>query len=281
MQLPTLLEGIQRNQKASEYHAQPALSSTMIRNLLRSPQHAEFQLQNPVETKALTLGEAVHTAILEPTRFKKEYIKAPKARKGSKEHNGFLEANPNKMVLTPKEFDDCVGMEKAVRNHPTAKQMLRRATGDDVEVSVYGRWFGEVNVLPVRCRCDVLLDNAIIDIKSTTDASPSGFTNAVANYGYHIQAAFYQAIVRQFTGEHLPFRFVAVEKTAPYLVGVYELDDDSLSYGYEQVRRAISIFERCREDESFDLVKSHDGYGLDVRTISIPQWKINQEAINE
>ena len=284
MKIPTVdrrpqYQGILRNQSATDYHSAAGLNSTKIRNLLTSVQYASYRETMPETTKSLSMGEAVHTAILEPMRFKREYVRGPNARKGSKEHSGFLAANANKTILTPKEYDDCVGMDLAVQNHPTAGPMIRDATQDDIEVSVYS----EMQSVPVRCRCDVLLGNTIIDVKSTKDASPEGFARAIAMHGYHIQAAFYRMVLmtRHEIDSVGPFRFIAVQKTAPYLVGVYELDQESLDHGFKQVNRAIQRFKENRESDSLRLKQTHDGYGAGVKTISIPQWKINQEATNE
>ena len=56
-----------------------------------------------------------------------------------------------------------------------------------------------------RGRIDWLLPNAIVDLKTTINAAPSKFSRALIDYGYALQAAWYQEGYEALTGERLPF----------------------------------------------------------------------------
>ena len=46
----------------------------------------------------------------------------------------------------------------------------------------------------------------VIDVKTTSDASPEGFGKSSWNLGYHVQAAFYRRVIRgdrNYAGFHL------------------------------------------------------------------------------
>ena len=58
---------------AEEYFALPGISISRLKELRRSPQHFQYALTHPKVSKALTLGSAVHCAILEPERFDAQY----------------------------------------------------------------------------------------------------------------------------------------------------------------------------------------------------------------
>jgi hypothetical protein len=69
----------------------------------------------------------------------------------------------------------------------------------------------------------------IADVKTTEDASIEAFSKTIAQYGYAQQAAYYMDLLG---ASH--FVFIAVEKTAPYAVGVYCLDAASIAVGREK-----------------------------------------------
>ena len=66
----------------AEYHANPAIGSSMLKAFDRSPRHC-WQLyfdpdrETPEPSKAFLLGSAIHAATLEPETFGERYAVAP------------------------------------------------------------------------------------------------------------------------------------------------------------------------------------------------------------
>ena len=57
-----------------DYHNNPALSSSKIRQILKSSAHYEYALLHKIKaTDAMILGDAVHAFVLEPNRFNEMY----------------------------------------------------------------------------------------------------------------------------------------------------------------------------------------------------------------
>jgi len=269
-------EMIIRGLPARDYHARQEVSSTHVRNLLQCPQLALYRQANPIQSKALAFGEAFHTAMLEPIRFKKKYKPAPigdkRTTKVREAWDDLKKKHPNATILKTDEFDDLKGMRDSVMNHRQGGKFLR--AGGDIEVTLLGHH--KYTETDLRCRCDILLDDMIVDLKSTVDASPGGFARSVSRYGYHIQAAFYQMIVEQVTGKLLPFRFIVVEKKAPYLVGVYDLDERYMERGRSKVYDAMLVHKFTRICE-----KDNNGYGEFVQKIHLPAWASEVEDDND
>ena len=77
------------------------------------------------------------------------------------------------------------------------------------EMSVF--WQDPATGVQCKCRPDFLVLNAenkvvaIVDVKSTRDASNGGFSKAIANYGYDVQAAYYTDGLKQAIGYEVPF----------------------------------------------------------------------------
>lgn len=107
--------------------------------------------------------------------------------------------------------------------------------------------------LPIQMRADWISGNgpdpfgwdALCDIKtcdSLTDFWKPAYLyedrlrggGDVVRYGYHRQGAWYQWMLEQETGVHLPFVLIAVEKAPPHRCGVYVLCDDLLEIAYRR-----------------------------------------------
>jgi hypothetical protein len=133
-----------------------------------------------------------------------------------------------------------LAMNDAVMEHPAARQAF---TGHRAEASVF---WGE-NGLTLKCRPDAWQPTQIVDLKTTINADPREFGRTAYNFGYHQSAAHYIDGVKQATGEELPFKFVLVEKTEPYLVSVVELDWEAIELGRALNDRAKRIYQECAE----------------------------------
>ena len=60
------------------------------------------------------------------------------------------------------------------------------------------------------------------------------------NYGYHISAAWYMWGIELATGiKPEEFIWVAIEKEAPFGIGVYKADTELLQYGSELCEEAL------------------------------------------
>jgi hypothetical protein len=110
----------------------------------------------------------------------------------------------------------------------------------------------------------LVLGGTIVDLKTCTDASPSGFARACAAFGYHVQAAHYLNVT--FAER---FVFIAVEKTFPYAVGVYELDAAAMAAGKEQCRIGLQTISDCR------AINEWPGYTTTCDTITMPGWALS------
>ena len=102
-------------------------------------------------------------------------------------------------------------------------------------------------------------------MKTTDDATPEGFSRTVTSFGYHIQAAHYL----EMTGAE-NFIFVAVERKAPYAVGIYKLDAEWLQAGANLRRKAITLLHECKALDSWPA------YPTAVQTLSCPKWVLNK-----
>jgi exodeoxyribonuclease VIII len=89
-------------------------------------------------------------------------------------------------------------------------------------------------------------NGVVVDLKTTTDASPKGFAKAVWKFRYHVQDAFYTDGIEASTGcRPTDFVFIAVEKTAPFGVGVYRLSEGLREEGRELYLDDVKTWQEC------------------------------------
>ena len=124
-----------------------------------------------------------------------------------------------------------------------------------------------------------MIDNApldprlpLYDFKTTEDASPDAVIRSVMNYGYDVQAAHYLAVWKAATGEDRKFRFVFVEKSAPYEVAVVELANDPAS----EADWMLTAHSKAAEARRIwgDCLAANDwpGYPARIAVIGAPAW---------
>ena len=91
----------------------------------------------------------------------------------------------------------------------------------------------------------------IVDIKTTVDASPSGFDKQVWQYGYGIQDAFYRRVCSLAGLDVDDFIFVAVEKQPPYVVAVHVLSDEYINWADMVVTDTLQRIKYAQENNKF------------------------------
>ena len=103
-------------------------------------------------------------------------------------------------------------------------------------------------------------------MKTTQDGRARAFEKSVANYGYARQAAFYRDGFAKVGVPVEAFVFVAVEKSAPWLVSLFMLDDESMQRGEAMVREDLRTLAECLERDEWP------GHPVEIQTISLPPW---------
>lgn len=95
---------------------------------------------------------------------------------------------------------------------------------------------GKIHGVDWKIKVDSLLDNAIVDLKSTESISKSYYdpiqqrrVTFVEWYDYILQMAVYQKIVRQNTGKLLPCFLTVVDKQEEPDVAVIQIDNETLA----------------------------------------------------
>ena len=259
--------GLVYDMDEAEYHQHDgALSSTMAKEILKSPAHLRHYLDTPRESKPqFDFGSAVHTLVLgtgwdiEPLAFDSWRTKDARETRAEVEATG-------KVAILQKEFDRAEAVAIAVLEHPSAGKLFRQG---DAEVSAYGQHRSGVWL---RGRLDWIVGGTLIDLKTVQSADPRRFTRTVWDYGYDVQASHYMETYRLATGERpRGFIHVLVEKEPPHAVSVARLDPEFLDLGERRLERAIARYQHAIDTGQWP------GYPEHIHTIEPLPYMTYQE----
>ena len=258
------MKTIKSNFPAEAYHASNGLSKSGMVKLLKSPAHYKAYLNEEKKepTKAMQIGTATHCAILEPALFDSTVAIRPAGIDGrTKEGKQWATENEGKIILSQDEAKDIQGMSASFFRHPFYKQEVQ-GRKQAIEESI---WEELDNGVVLKARPDLWIENTIIDIKTTEDASEEAFTKTCASLKYYLQAAHYLKMA-----DADRFVFVAIERTAPYAVNIFELDQHWINLGNELRERAITIMHEC------SILDQWPAYSNNTKTLAMPKWVANQ-----
>ena len=139
-----------------------------------------------------------------------------------------------KILLPRKEYQLAEQMAQAALFTPHVAELI----GDKHAIKEASYFVKEpVLDMDLKCRPDGLLPhkNMMFDIKTCQDASPRGFSKAVRDYCYDIQASYYKHCMELegFTIDR--FLFICIEKSRqPYIVQVHELSGEYLNHSKKE-----------------------------------------------
>jgi hypothetical protein len=220
-------------------------------------------------TPQMELGSAFHTLILEPHLFADQYvIKPPRVLLkdvGREAYDDFkrkeleLEST-NKIVLSQEDYLNLLAMEKKIRSNDQAMQLIE---GARIEHSLF--WQDEHSGLFLKSRPDIWHDNMIVDLKTTSDASPRAFQFEMVKYGYHVQFAMIRDAIEKIEGRFLShFIDLVIESKYPHNMAIYMIDEFAIDEGQVKYKNICLDLKNSTEENNFK------DYG--IQTIGLPRW---------
>ena len=268
--------GIYLNVPEADYRAWEARNLSAMKHAQRSLATYRWAQTHPQEpTAAMEFGRAFHVCTLEPDRFQKDYARAPKVDRRTKAGKAtwaeFQLDNIHSTVLTEEDYDLCVAMSEAAWAHPLASEILKGPGSNEVSLV----WDDEESGLRCKGRVDRITEfdgwTHVVDLKSAADASPEGFSKAVANYNYHWPHYLDGLNVREPRDRQMSF--LVVEKGAPHLVAVYTLNQWAVEQGRDELRDVKLAIAAAEKSGVWP------GYPNEIVELELPRWR--QRRIEE
>lgn len=224
-----------------------AFSSSSIKLLLESPKtyhNVMTYAKNDKSSQALRDGYLLHLLVLTPEYFNKQIFVDVQ----SKNTNKFkLAQQEHGEVYTIKEKDDAERLADAVFRNEPAMQLIKNSKVEFPGV-------GYVQGKPFRAKADVLTNNCIIDLKTTSDIKK--FNKAAYWYHYDVQAYLYTEIFG------VPdFKFIVIDKKSCDIgISTNPVSQEFIDSGRDKVRYAMKVYADYFEGEGIEL----DSYYIDI-----------------
>lgn len=250
---------------AAQYHSdpapQPSLSCSVAKKLLTEScrkawfAHPRLNPNYRAETDSkFDLGTCSHAVLLENDASKIVVID-PEQYPSDK---GAIPAGwTNKAIRAARDNAYGLGKTPLLKSHyGDVRRMVDSAlifieesaikeVWHDADSEVTGIW-SEQGIW-LRCRFDRLTKDrrGIIDYKSTTDASPDGFSRQIPRMSYHIQDAFYRRCLRALGYQSPRFVFLPQECEPPYDCSLVGCSDALQQIADAEVERAVRLWREC------------------------------------
>lgn len=272
--MPEIGPGLHRDLPFADYAAVKAVNSGVVKwGIESSMRHMHDALSGRLDssdTESRKFGRAVHCRLLEPERYGTDVLvstkcAAQKAKGGKCTNPGkylddaerwYCGMHATEEMAQPVDYVDfdehtrIEAMAAALHEHPALA--IARRTGWS-EVAVVGELCGVL--------CKGRLDRVpeeldiIIDVKKcgVGKASDEACMTAIANWGYHRQAAMYVDLLRPHhpLGMSPRFAWVFIEDGYPYRPNVIFADDETLECGRWEVEQVLTQYKRCQQLGSF------------------------------
>lgn len=274
---------------AAEYHAADAISHSRLEVFRKRPAlyYKRFVAKTilPEETKAYDFGRAAHALILEGQKVYRDIVavwRLGNKVKAKAEWQLFQTEYAGRPIITAEEEKALWDMETSISEHPEARALLMDVDG---EAETTCRVNTKKLPLPLQCRPDWFCGAGcelsggkpfVVDLKTTPSLDSEDYANfqkSFVKYGYHRQAGFYTALMRDLGVELSNFFFVAVEKEEPYGVDVYRAADSAVGYGLTET---LADMEGLSRSYSTDTWPNRPA---GINEISCPDWYIKKQPL--
>lgn len=148
--------------------------------------------------------------------------------------------------------------------------LMRKYLGGEHQVIMTG----EIEGVPFKIKMDSYHPGRMIcDLKYMKSLrSPNAYVPMVQYWGYDLQGAIYQEVVRQNTGERLPFFLAVATKESPARLAVGEINQTNLDAGLDKVKSRIVSYQmiKCGETEPTRCEAYDCDYCAETRVITSP-----------
>lgn len=209
-------------------------SVSQFKDFLRCPAMAMASINGEYvreSTRALILGSYVDEMLTGTEESQEDFIKQNYAE--------LFKRNGDKR-------EDVAQADKTIARVKSQPLMMKYLGGKHQAILT-----GEINGVPFKGKFDSYAPGEFIaDLKYLKSLrSPNLFQNIVDHYRYDLQGAVYRELVRQNTGEVLPFYLVIATKESPARLAVCEINGYNLDNALEEVKRNIERFQRIKLGE--------------------------------
>lgn len=231
------------DESAKDYHANPALGSSLLRDFIKSPQLYRDKALGLVpneETEAMRFGTLFHLAVLEPERFAEEVDVRPEGLSfATKEGKAWREEHAHKQIVSHDNY------EKVLKMTSRMPESVRKMLSDGLSEVTFRNVLAGIDA---QCRADYWQQSlgTCCDLKTIRDVDD--IDRSIFSRKYHVQARFYQQVIAAELGQMPQFRLIFAETSAPFRWRVVVLDADYEQMAADEISEALRGIAQCEKD---------------------------------
>lgn len=215
------------------------LSNSDIGALLSNPKEYGRQKEDNVN---FAKGRLFHHLILEPEKVQ-DWNAVDVSSRNTKKYKEILAESGEPFILLQKEYDDITKLANVMTANLDFYDMIY-ADGNQFEVPS----IGEIGGVMWKGKADIVCDDCLIDIKTTSDINK--FIYSARMYNYDSQAYVYHTLFGK------PLKFLVIDKSNGQL-GVFETTADFIEKGAEKVEKAIQVYNQFFGKDATDDVNQY------------------------
>lgn len=218
------------------------LSNSDIGALLTNPK--TFKQDRP-DNKSFAEGRYFHQLLIEPDKAQVAHVVEASTR-NTKIYKDYCDANGLDFCLLKHEVDEVETLASLMRSNIYFYDEIYK------DGNVYEQpAIGEIKGLMWKGKADIVTDEVIIDLKTTSDIQK--FKWSAKAYNYDSQAYIYQKLFGK------PLVFFVIDKTTQQL-GIFRPTENFILGGERKVERAIEVYNTYFGDNPTDDI---DNYYID------------------
>lgn len=215
------------------------LSNSDIGTLLNNPK----DFGKPREdNKAFMEGRYFHQLILEPEKAK-DILYIDASTRNTKIYKDFCEANNLPFCMLEKEVLDIQNLVGIINGNIAFFEEIYKE-GNQYEVPA----IGEIQGMMWKGKADIVTDEVIIDLKTTSDIDK--FKWNAKKYNYDSQCYIYQTLFGK------PLVFYVIDKTNG-LLGIFRPTEEFIKSGEDKVAKVIEIYDKYFGDNPCDEIVNY------------------------
>ena len=215
------------------------LSNSDIGVLLSNPKdYGKYRVDN----KSFSDGRYFHQLILEPDKAL-DFKFVDTGTRLTKEYKEFIKDNNLPFCMLKKEKDEIENLVRVMTGNLSFFEQIYK-DGNQYEVPA----IGEIQGMMWKGKADIITDECIIDLKTTSDINK--FKWSAKSYNYDSQCYIYQ----QLFGK--PLVFYVVDKLSQQL-GIYTPTENFILGGEQKVAKAIGVYNKYFGGNPTDNINNH------------------------
>lgn len=242
----------------------------------------------PEETQPMRIGTGLHALLLEPEQFCNRFCVMPdyhlepenvtgngersesKATKYYKQkRDSFAALNEGRTVIGNELYVQILKCLKAIHAKPRMSEIIHAS---QKEVTV----LSEIDGILFKSRLDLLGDDIICDVKSTTNVEKHAFGRIFFNLRYDFKLAIYREAVRQNTGKTPEVKVIAQEIGGDFDNTLVPIPDAVLDNAFGNVRAVLGDYMVCKARDRWPGVDN----GKDEYPLEVPPWASGDDELD-